>query len=446
MPFECIECGYVSAKWLGRCPSCREWDTFENTEKYGKKGKALSQKGLIRSEPKKLTEIKSTETGRQKCGISGLDRLLGGGVVRGEVILVGGAPGIGKSTLFLQIASNISAAGKNVLYISGEESPAQIKIHAERLRVEGGNITVVSSGDLMEAETAVNEISPDAIFIDSIQAVADPESSGSPGTLNQVKRCGQILTSWAKSSMAPVFISGQITKQGNIAGPKVLEHMVDAVLYMDGIEAGQRIVSAAKNRFGSCGDFVLFNLTDSGLEEALDIVSKTEENTVIGQSGSCLRTGARFVPFELQSLVSNSYFEFPLRRTSGYSRERLLMLTAICVKHLGLKLGNMDVYLNVSGPNRVNERASDLAVVAAVLSSCRNTGISNKTVFFGEVGLNGEVRPLKDLKLRLDFAARNNFKEAVIPAKEKEISVKGLKLQRINHVKELEKVLTARRS
>jgi DNA repair protein RadA/Sms len=441
MGFECVECGYNSAKWMGRCPQCNEWDTIKEISRF--ETEEVRDADILQSGAEKLSDIKPKLLDRLKSGIDSIDRLLGGGVVDGEVALLGGPPGIGKSTLFLQLADKFAQGNRKVLYISAEESPSQVRIHADRLGIKGDSITVIGSGNLSEAEKVITGSMPDIIFTDSIQAVADPASGGAPGSLRQVKKCGQKLTALAKNKNITVFISGQITKQGDIAGPKVLEHMVDAVLYMDAIEGDLRIVNAAKNRFGSCGDFALFSLTDKGLAEtdSLSPSSIQGGDEIIGQVSGCARVGSRLIPLDLQALVTASYFEYPLRRTSGFSRERLLMLTAIAAKYLGLKLATSDVYLNVSGGNSIKERGSDLGVIAAVYSSHNNIGISSRMMFLGELGLSGEVRPLRDVGERIRFAGRNGFDSVILSGYGTKVSEPNIKLKYIKSVRELGTVL-----
>ena len=266
MSFECVECGYATMKWLGKCPACSEWNTFIEVKEEEEEpvSKGVNVLNLAASP---LSEVSASETERISTGFPGFDRLLGGGVVPGAIILLGGAPGVGKSTLFLQLAGALSNLGKKVLYVSGEENSSQIKIHANRLGVKGDNISVLASGNISSIRKEAVEFEPEIIFIDSIQAVADPAGGGAPGTVKQVKMSGQAITTLAKTSWAPVFLSGQISKQGDIPGPKLLEHMVDAVLYMEALEGKERVVSAEKNRFGSCGDFLLMSLEESGLKE-----------------------------------------------------------------------------------------------------------------------------------------------------------------------------------
>lgn len=443
MAFECVECGYSDSKWLGRCPRCNEWDTFVETGKFEEK--PAKCKDILDTKAQNLSDVETSRRDRVKTGFEGFDRLLGGGIVEGEVILFGGPPGVGKSTMFLHLADKLGKAGYKVLFVSGEVNPRQLKIHADRLKVNGKNITVIGSGDLVEVEKIIEEIKPDMLFIDSIQAVVDSEYAGSPGSLKQVKKSGQKLTAIAKNTGLMVFISGQITKQGDIAGPKVLEHIVDAVIYMDYLDGDNRVVSAAKNRFGSCGDFVIYSLTPDGLceIESLDAESIKEHRYITGQVSSCVRVGTRLMVVELQVLAVNSYFEYPLRRTSGFSRERLLMLTAIVEKHLGLKLGLLDIYLNISGGNKVTERVSDLGVAAAIYSSLRNIPVSSKSMFLGEVGLNGEVRPQQDVSERIKFAVRNNFEKVVLSGYGRKINETGIGLEHIKNISELKNNIIA---
>lgn len=442
MAFECIECGYAASKWMGRCSRCDQWNTIVEVNGHDE-NKSGGSVRVLRATAEKLTEVKTSGLKRITSGMAGIDRILGGGVVEGEVVLLGGPPGVGKSTLFLQLADRFAGKGKKVLFVSGEESLSQIKLTADRLKIEGKNITVIATGDLVEVDKVVERIMPDIIFVDSIQAMVDTEHPGGPGTLKQVKESGQKLTAMAKNTGAVILISGQITKQGSIAGPKVLEHMVDAVLYIDSGEGNMRIIGSSKNRFGPCGDFVLYSLTEAGLLEAdgYGAIQFKEEDEVIGQISSCIRVGARLIHVELQSLVSASYFEYPLRRTSGYSRQRLLMLTAIAEKHLGLNLGSKDIYMNVSGGNRVTERASDLGVIGAVYSSFKNIPVAADTMFLGEVGLSGEVRPLPDISQRIRYAVTNNFKTVVLSGFGKVSANPPVKLRYIKSVKELREIL-----
>ncbi|MFC2048633.1 ATPase domain-containing protein [Elusimicrobiota bacterium] len=445
MQFECVECGYGCSKWLGKCPGCSAWNTIVEVEQFAESSPdIISKNSILKSESLKLTDIKIEDLERIPAGISGIDRILGGGMVKGEVVLLGGPPGVGKSTLFLQLAGRIACAGNRVLFVSGEENALQVKMRADRLGIDENNITVMSSGDFAEIEKMIREEMPFIVFIDSIQTVVDNSSSGTQGSIKQVKHCGQKLTVLAKNTGTVIFISGQITKQGEIAGPKVLEHMVDAVLYISSLESNERMINAVKNRFGASGDYVLLNITKKGLiEVGKRTFDENRHSVVIGQSTSCIRVGLRLVPVELQALVAGSYFEYPLRRVSGYSRERLLMICAILEKHLSLKLGSSDVYLNISGGNRVEERISDLAVASSIVSCYLNIPVSKDVMFIGELNLSGEIRSVKDIEDRLNFAVSNNYTTIVVPGRSRSAGIDSekIKIISINSISELENVL-----
>jgi DNA repair protein RadA/Sms len=440
MPYECTECGYSNSKWLGRCSQCNEWDSF--VEVPDSNDAALQRHSYMDAGVEELSSLQSARLARLTSGYPGLDRLLGGGIVPGEVILLGGPPGVGKSTLFLQLADRLSSAGNSVLFVSGEVNPSQLKLHAERLGVAGQGITVMGSGNIEQINSVIEKESPGIVFVDSIQSVADPAHSSAPGTIKQVKLSGQKLTAAAKNHEIVVVISAQVTKHGDIAGPKLVEHMVDAVMHMDYVQSDARIVSISKNRFGSCGDFIIYSLDQKGLHE----VDSAQENILgaekahTGQVSGCVKSGERFVAAEIQALTSQSYFEYPLRRTSGFPRERLLMLSAIAAKHLQLKLSSCDLYLNVSGGNKITERENDLGVVASIYSSMESKTVSNRILFVGEVGLNGEVRPHRDTGLRLKFAARCGFTGAVISSYGSPPECEGLKIKCIGSISQLKDV------
>ncbi|MEA3506474.1 MAG: ATPase domain-containing protein [Elusimicrobiota bacterium] len=441
MAFECVECGYKSLNWMGRCPRCDSWDSIVESSKYesDETGKTAAAT-VSTTEVKKLSEIKNQTGQRIKSSIKSFDRIIGGGLVNEEILLLAGPPGVGKSTLFLQLAQNYSKSGFKVIFVSGEESPGQIKVHARRLAIKGDKIIVVGSGDLGEIKQIVDKVKPDILFVDSIQAVVTPGVNSAPGTLKQVKESGLKLTSIAKNTGTRVIVSGQITKQGTIAGPKVLEHIVDAVIYMDSIEQDTRLITAAKNRFGSCGDFALFNLTAKGLKEADELAGSLVGESAVGQVASCVAVGPRLIGVQLQALVSENYFEYPLRRTSGYSRNRLLMLTAIAQKYLGLKPGKFDIYLNITGHNTVKERASDLGVIAAVYSGFKDIPVRGTDIFLGEVGLNGKVLSLKDIQGRVKFAARNNYKRVILSSRGMKLKDPGVEIRIIDSVREIKEI------
>ncbi len=440
MSFECVECGYESTNWMGRCPRCSSWDSIVETSKYETKDSTPSRATVATTELKKLSEIKSNKKERIKSNIDGFDRITDG-LVKDEILLLAGPPGVGKSTLFLQLAQNYSQGGRKVIFVSGEESPSQIKVHASRLGIKGESIRVIGSGDLGEIKKIIEKEKPEILFVDSIQAVAAPGVNSAPGTIKQVKESGRQLTSVAKNSGIRVMISGQITKQGTIAGPKVLEHMVDAVIYIDSVEHDTRMITAEKNRFGACGDFALFNLTSKGLKEAGELTGLKADGSITGQTACSVSVGPRLVGVQLQVLVSENYFEYPLRRTSGYSRNRLLMLTAIAQKYLGIKSGKFDIYLNITGHNTVKERISDLGVITALYSGFKDMPIKGTDMFLGEVGLNGKVLPLKDIQNRIKFAVRNNFKRVILSSPRINIKDPGVELKIIDSVREIKGII-----
>ncbi len=442
--FECVECGYQAAKWMGKCPRCGEWDTVVEKKKFTLDKKKCGGETTLDAGLSKLKDISPSIEDRLSTDAAGFDRMLGGGLVKKEVVLLGGPPGVGKSTLFLQLAESLSEKSNKVLFVSGEESPEQVKVHSRRLKINGDNITVAGTGNLDKVEKIVEDISPDVVFVDSIQALKDSSSSGTAGSVKQVKICGNRLTTLAKNNDLRVIISGQITKQGNIAGPKLLEHMVDAVMYMDSMEGSKRIITGAKNRFGSCGDFVIYSLEQDGLKEIGDMPSDGIDEKITGQARTCILTGPRLVTCEIQALVTDSYFEYPLRRTSGYYRKRLLMLTAIFQKNIKNKLGGMDIYINVSGGTTVKDRTADLAVIASLYSSLKDRSVSSNTIFLGETDLSGRVRPLDDGRPVLEYARRNNFKRVVMSGKtgvKREKSKKEVDLIFLDRVKNIGKVI-----
>ncbi|MGM0441040.1 MAG: ATPase domain-containing protein [Elusimicrobiota bacterium] len=426
--FECVECGYQATKWLGQCPRCDAWESIVETKKFTKKEAKKGKSSTLDAGISKLKDISPQTKNRLPTDSAGFDRMLGGGLVEKEVVLLGGPPGVGKSTLFLQLADKIASSEYRVLFVSGEESPEQVKVHSRRLKIKGDNITVAGTGDLEQVEKIVDELKPDVLFIDSIQALKDPGQSSAAGSVKQVKLCGNRLTSLAKNKGVRILMSGQITKQGNIAGPKLLEHMVDAVMYMDSMEGSRRIITGAKNRFGSCGDFVIYSLGKEGLKETGTKIADDLKENITGQAKTCVLKGPRVVTCEIQALVTDSYFEYPLRRTSGYFRKRLLMLTAIFQKNIKNKLGGMDIYVNVSGGTTVRERTADLAVLAALYSSLADRPVAGDTIFIGETDLSGRVRPVNDIKPVLEYAKRNNFSRVVLSGKNRKVSDSNLKL------------------
>lgn len=410
--YQCQACGYVSPKWLGRCPDCGEWNTLAEEKKGGKKGLAIGS-----GEPVSLDDVVTTAGERVLTGISEFDRVLGGGLVQGSVVLVGGDPGIGKSTLLLQAVSRI---GGSVLYVSGEESPAQIKLRAERLSVDAGSVVLLPETALGNVLDVAARTSPRAVVIDSIQTMYDEGFDSAPGSVGQVRECSTRMMMFAKRSGVPVFIIGHVTKEGAIAGPRVLEHIVDTVLYFEGDKGHPyRILRTVKNRFGSTNEIGVFEMTDAGLSEVENPSTLFLSERLPDVSGSVVVSsmeGTRPVLVELQALVSQATFGTPRRTSIGLDFQRVNLLIAVLEKVGGLQLGAMDVYTNVVGGLRISEPAVDLAVVIAVTSSLRERPVGTDVFVFGEVGLSGEVRAVSQAETRLKEAAKIGFKKAIVPA------------------------------
>lgn len=414
--FVCQECGYESSGWLGKCPACMQWNTFveerqENTSKV-----AIAQDGAIK--PVNLGDIGSGNEERSLTGMKELDRVLGGGVVRGSLILVGGDPGIGKSTLLLQICNTINP-GSKILYVSGEESVGQIKIRADRLNVKRKDLFIVSASNY-EAIAALAAVEkPGLMIIDSIQTMYTDNITSAPGSVSQVREVTGALMKLAKGSGITVMIVGHVTKDGAIAGPRVLEHMVDTVLYFEGDRhLSFRILRAVKNRFGSTNEIGIFEMRDSGLAE----VSNPSEIMLSGRSvnipGSTVVSsleGTRPMLIEIQSLVCATNFGVPRRMATGIDYNRLTMLMAVLEKRVGLQLNNYDAYVNVVGGIRLDEPACDLGTAAAVASSFRNVPVDAGTVLVGEIGLTGEVRAVGQIDKRISETIRLGFKSIIIP-------------------------------
>ncbi|NPA39925.1 MAG: DNA repair protein RadA [Thermodesulfobacteria bacterium] len=411
MAFYCQECGYKSIKWLGRCPECGAWDSFvEEVEKKGKKVKRTGKKSQIL----KLSQVSYETKKRIKTGIQELDVVLGGGIVPGSLILIGGDPGIGKSTLLTQIASLLTERGLKVVYVSAEESAQQVRLRAERL---GANLEFffISETDLSSILEEVESIYPSLLIVDSIQTVYLPELQGSPGGVSQIRECTNALMRFAKEKEVAVILVGHITKGGAIAGPKVLEHLVDVVLYMEGEkETGFRILRAVKNRFGASSEIGVFVMTEKGL------VSHSQYEDLFLGAGEgaifCTIEGTRPILVEAQALVTKSYFSVPRRTAVGFDPIRLSLLVAILEKKLGFRLGGQDIYLKISGGLRIKDPAADLAVAVAIIANYLEKPIPDKTVFIGEIGLGSEIRPVRDIGLRLKEAEKKGFKTAFVPS------------------------------
>ncbi|MDO8748314.1 MAG: DNA repair protein RadA [Candidatus Omnitrophota bacterium] len=422
--FSCQNCGHQSAKWLGRCPDCSSWNSFVEEDFIEPKLTAKTDSSRINefyiSEPILLKDIENKEEMRIKTGILELDRVLGGGVVKGAVTLLGGDPGIGKSTLSLQISAQLAGLGIKILYVSAEESIQQTKLRSERLNISSSeNIYIVNQTNLSQILEYIKKVKPNAVFIDSIQVIFNPDISSSPGSVGQVRECSNTLTRLAKAQGISMFIIGHVTKEGMIAGPRVLEHIVDTVLYFEGERySSYRILRAVKNRFGSTNEIGVFQMGSSGLEEVLNpsriFLAQRPKNS----SGSVVTSvleGTRPLLLEIQALVSRSAFGYASRKAEGFDYNRLNMLIAVLEKKLGLHLENDDVFINVVGGIKVDDPSCDLAVAMVIISSFKEKIIKDNAVLIGEIGLAAEIRNVAQLPLRIKEAQKLGFTQCLVP-------------------------------
>lgn len=417
--FFCTSCGYESLRWLGRCPTCGAYNTMEeHVEKKSLTGKAKPAPVGQSRHPQKIKEIDIDREIRFLTGMGELDRVLGGGAVAGSLVLVGGAPGIGKSTLLLQICGSL-CIDKKVLYVSGEESERQLKLRAKRLAVEPENLYILSETRLADIVEAAEEMNPDILIVDSIQTLYSEGSESSPGSVSQVKDCTMALMQLSKSQGITVFVVGHINKDGNIAGPKVLEHMVDCVLYFEGDpNTSYRMLRAAKNRFGSTNEIGVFEMQEIGLAEVPNPSQMLLDGRPEGASGTCVACvmeGTRPILAEVQALVTKTTLSTPRRTVDGFDFNRAVLLMAVAEKRGGMRLNLFDAYINVIGGLQLNEPAADLPVILAVASSYWDTPIANDLIAIGEVGLTGEIRAVSHMNQRLSEAARLGFQKCLIP-------------------------------
>jgi len=425
--FVCQECGYESPKWLGKCPGCNSWNTL--VEELATKTNAGRERGMsqgLKQTAQRLTEVATEEEPRLDTTIGELNRVLGGGLVPGSLILVGGDPGIGKSTMLLQTSFALAHQGHKVLYISGEESVKQIKLRADRLSVKTPQLYVVTETDLELVEEQINEVLPDVMIIDSIQTIFHPSITSAAGSVAQVRETTAHLMRIAKGKGIATFIVGHVTKEGSIAGPRMLEHMVDAVLYFEGDRHNTfRILRAVKNRFGSTNEIGIFEMKERGLEEVANPSEIFLAERPIGVAGSTVVAsieGTRPVLVELQALVSPTSFVTPRRMAAGVDHQRVAMIMAVLEKRVGLMLQNQDAYVNVAGGVRLDEPAVDLAIAVSIASSFRDRPTNPHDVVIGEIGLTGEVRGVSRVEQRVREAQKLGFKRVIVPEK----SIRGL--------------------
>lgn len=440
----CKECGFESAKWLGQCPGCKQWDTFTEEPVVKKSSKHSGIRNA--SEPELLSNIRTETELRIQSGIEELDRVLGGGIVQGSLVLVGGDPGIGKSTLLLQMCREVTAKSKKILYISGEESLSQIKMRAERLGVFHGELLLLCETNLDLIEETIHKYHPDIVVIDSIQTMFKEDVESAPGSVSQVREATGALMRIAKGLGITIFIIGHVTKEGVVAGPRVLEHMVDTVLYFEGDNyASYRVLRAVKNRFGSTNEIGVFEMRGSGLVEVKNPSEFMLKGRPEGEPGSVVAAsieGTRPILVELQALVCRTNFNMPRRTAAGTDYNRVNLLMAVLEKRAGIQLSDCDAYVNVAGGMRITEPALDLSIITAILSSYRNAALDNKTVLFGEVGLTGEIRAVNMAEQRVAEAAKMGFETCILPQANKEqLRISGIKLLGVKNIQEVMAIL-----
>lgn len=420
--YVCSQCGYETPRWLGRCPDCGSWNTLE--EQQAAPENKLPEKKIRRApgtdaEAMRIDLIPDESSERRSCGIGELDRVLGGGLVAGSLVLVGGDPGIGKSTLLTQVCANLADAGETVLYVSGEESARQIKMRANRLGASGAGFYVLSENDVNGVSKRMEQLSPSVMVIDSIQTMYLPEIASAPGSVSQVRECASLLMRLAKNSGCSVFLVGHVTKEGSIAGPRILEHMVDAVLYFEGDRQHQyRLLRAVKNRFGSVNELGMFEMASEGMIEVPNASEALLSERAHDASGCVVMAameGSRPFLTDVQALVATTVFGNPRRMASGMDQGRLALLLAVMEKRAGFRLYDKDVYINIAGGMSITEPAADLALCAAVASSFKNRPIDSDCSVIGEIGLAGEIRAVPQAERRIAECARMGFQRIILP-------------------------------
>lgn len=420
--YVCQNCGYVNPKWLGKCPECLQWNTFLEEVEEKKTGKNQSISSISKNSAK-VTKINSISTDREErfsTNISELDRVLGSGVIPGSLILVGGDPGIGKSTLLLQVSNNIAESGRKVLYVSGEENENQIKLRAKRLNANSENLYIYTENNLAAIELVALEMKPAVIIVDSIQTVVDPEINSAPGTVSQIKESTSKFMKLSKGNRITTFIVGHVTKEGALAGPRVLEHMVDTVLYFEGERYNTyRILRAVKNRFGSTNELGVFEMKSDGLCELVNpskVLISEKPKDVSGSVIVSTLEGTRSMLLELQALLAPTNFGYPRRTTTGVDNNRVALILAVLEKVVGMQIQNQDVFVNVVGGLKTNEPSMDLGIALAIASSFKNRPVDANVAVTGEIGLTGEVRTVSFIEKRIIECEKLGFKKMIIPA------------------------------
>ncbi len=442
-PFVCQSCGAQSPSWIGKCPVCEEWNSYIEESS---KSETQNPKQIRRVKSKSLNAVPIGKIDAQKdprtlSGIGEFDRVLGGGILKGAVVLVAGEPGTGKSTLMLQLASSVGKKGK-VLYVSGEESLNQIKVRAQRLSVNAPGLFIYPDTGLFEIEEQITQLRPDLVMIDSIQTLSRSDIPSAAGSVSQIKDCASYLVQIAKTLNIPVFLIGQVTKDGSVAGPRILEHMVDTVLYFEGENSRQlRILRAVKNRFGSTNEVGIFEMTQEGLKEIVNPSKILLEEGSLGSPGSvvsCAVEGSRPLMIEIQALVSQSKLACPRRVVTGLDHNRCSMIIGVLERKAGIRLFEQDIYLSVTSGLYVDEPAADLPAALAVVSCAKNKGIDPKMMIAGELGLTGEIRSISNLQKRLSEAAATGFTKALVPAisLNKIKPVKGIEITGVSNIRE----------
>lgn len=450
--FFCKECGSESPKWLGQCPGCKAWNSLVEAPQAGKaRGPAYGASALQSAEPVLLSEVDTGAEERMATGIGELDRVLGGGLVIGSLVLVGGDPGIGKSTLLLQMCYVLTKKERKVLYVSGEESIRQIRMRADRLKVSDGSMLLLAETSLNRVEETIRQTAPEVVIIDSIQTVYREETEAAPGSPGQIKEATASLLRLAKGLGITIFIIGHVTKEGIVAGPRMLEHMVDTVLYFEGESHNSyRILRAVKNRFGSTNEIGVFEMAGSGLREVKNPSEYMLEGRPEGEPGSVVTAameGTRPILVEVQALVCPTSFNMPRRTAAGTDYNRVTLLMAVLEKRLGISLAGCDAYVNVAGGMKITEPSLDLAIVLALLSSYRNRPLPARTVAFGEVGLTGEIRSVNMMAARISEAAKMGYKTAIVPRRKKtsgEERDEGIQIIEVGTVQDLQQAVAMR--